>query len=77
MLWVTTLGKIEHNGMLTTRRTAPIKKTPFLEIGGAFVVLSTCAQHRSFLDEVSATNLCRVVSLMAIHDAVGSRIELE
>lgn len=25
MLWVTTLGKIEHNGMLTTRRTAPIK----------------------------------------------------
>ncbi len=76
MLWVTTLSKIEHNGMLTTRRTAPIK-TPFLEIGGAFVVLSTCVQHRSFLDEVSATNLCRVVSLIAIHDAVGSRIELE
>ncbi len=40
-------------------------------------MLSTCVQHRSFLDKVSATNLCRVVSLIAIHDAVGSRIELE
>lgn len=40
-------------------------------------MLSTCVQHRSFLDEVSATNLCRAMGLMVIHDAVGSRIELE
>ncbi len=76
MLWVTTLSKIEHNGMLTTRRTAPIKNALPRDRRGV-VVLSTCVQHRSFLDEVSATNLRRAVSLMAIHDAVGSRIELE